>query len=163
MDEYWKWLASLLLGFALAQLPAAWDRRRKLRTHWRALRAELRECDRLAEILRTAKIGAPLYRLPDVAYKAAFPLLLGEGAVTEQEYSCIARCYAQIGDINRGLDGDARIEMGDMIAMSKLAIEYERLCLKAAELLDGKSGDGGLLASALQVVDVKASRGLWHY
>jgi hypothetical protein len=80
-----KELLFLVIGFILGQVPGWFDRKRKLKTHWHAIRAEMILVKEKAEILLNDGIQAPLYRLPVVAYETSFPILLAEGAVTEEE------------------------------------------------------------------------------
>jgi hypothetical protein len=44
-------IASLLLGFLLGLVPPWFSRKRRLKAHWWALRAELSECGEKAEML----------------------------------------------------------------------------------------------------------------
>lgn len=94
----------LVVGFALGHVPGWLDRKRKLKTHWHAIRAEMILAKEKAEILLNDGIQAPLYRLPVIAYETSFPILLAEGVVTEEETKMVGRCFAQVQDINRGLE-----------------------------------------------------------
>lgn len=156
-----KELLFLVAGFILAHVPGLFDRRRKLKTHWHAIRAEMMLCKEKAEILLKDGILAPLYRFPIVAYSTSFPFLLVEGAVTEDEVMKIGRCFDQVQDINRGLDHAA--EMYKLGNNEKLEKEYERNCLKAKTLLIGKDGQESLFESAKKIVDSKIVVPWWKY
>jgi len=151
----------LLAGFILAHIPGVFDRKRKLKTHWHAIRAEMILCKEKAETLLNARIPAPLYRLPVVAYSASFPILLAEGAVTEDEVMKIGRCFGQRQDINRGLDYAS--EMYKLGNNEKLEKEHERNCLKAKALLFGEDGEESLFEPAKKIVDSKILVSWWRY
>ena len=85
----------ILFGFALNALPKWFDRKRTLRTHWAAVRAEVELCRERATALLGDQVQSPLYRLPLHAYEASFTVLLGEGAVSESEVLNVERFYAQ--------------------------------------------------------------------
>jgi hypothetical protein len=156
-----KELLFLVAGFILAHVPALFDRRRKLKTHWHAIRAEMMLCKEKAEILLKDGIQAPLYRLPIVAYSTSFPVLLAEGAVNEDEVMKIGRCFGQVQDINRGLDHAAELyKLGNN---EKLEKEYERNCLKAKTLLFGKDGQESLFEPAKKIIDSKIVVPWWKY
>ncbi len=148
----------ILLGFALGLLPTWFDRKRKLRTHWAAIRAELELCRESASALLNDSVQSPLYRLPLVAYEASFPVLLAEGALSEEELLSVGRFYGQVLDINRGLDNAA--EMLQSHDTTGLRREYERNLLKARRLAD--SGES-LYAVAKRVVDSKIEKPWWRY
>ena len=143
----------LVAGFILAHIPSMFDRKRKLKTHWHAIRAELLLSKAKAESLIDAGIAAPLYRLPVVAYNTSFPILLAEGAVNEDDVMKIGRCFDQIQDINRGLDYAS--EMNKLENIEKVTKEHTRNCLKANALLFGENGQESLFESAKRIVDSK--------
>jgi hypothetical protein len=151
----------LLAGFLLAHIPGVFDRKRKLKTHWHALRAEMILSKEKVETLLSARIPAPLYRLPVVAYSTSFPILLAEGAVTEDEVMKIGRCFGQMQDINRGLDYAS--EMYKLGNNEKLEKEHERNCLKAKALLFGEDGEENLFEPAKKIVDSKILVPWWQY
>ena len=156
-----KELFLIVAGFILAQIPIQFDRKRKLKTHWHAIRAEMMLCHEKVEALLNDHIMAPLYRLPIVAYSTSFPILLAEGAVTEDEVKNIGRCFGQIEDINRGLDNAA--EMNKINNNEKLKEEYGRNCLKAKVLLFGKDDQENLFGPALEIIDSKIDLQWWRY
>lgn len=151
----------IIIGFILAHVPGIFDRRRKLKTHWYAIRAEMLLSREKAEALLIAGIAAPLYRLPVIAYTTSFPILLSEGAVSEEEALQIGRCFAQIQDINRGLDYAS--EMNTSGNEEKLKQEYNRNCLKAKALLLGDEGKVGLFEPAKKIVDSKIETSWFCY
>ncbi len=149
-----------VIGFILSWLPGWFDRRRKLKTHWHATRAELERCHEKATTLLNDGVRAPLDRLPLVAFNTSFPILLSEGELTEGESLIIGRCFDQIQDINRGLDYAS--EMHKLNEPAKLEQEYNRNLLKAKTLL-GKDGKASLYDPAKAIVDAKINRRRWRY
>ncbi len=96
-------LLGVLLGFLLSEVKHFWVRRRRIKAHWAALRAEL-ELSRLrAQSYLEDNIRAPLYRLPTEAFDTSVPFLLSEGAIREEELSTISKSFSNIKDFNRGL------------------------------------------------------------
>ena len=155
-----KVLVGVVVGFFLSWLVGWFDRRRKLKTHWHAIRAELERCHEKATTLLNDHFSAPMYRLPVIAFNTAFPILLSEGELTEDESLTIGRCFDQIQDINRGMDYAA--EMDKLGEAAKRDNEYNRNCLKAKRLL-GKDEKQSLYDPAKAIVDAKISRRRWWY
>lgn len=149
----------LVIGFGLGHVPGWLDRKRKLKTHWHAIRAEMILVKEKAEILLNDGIQAPLYRLPVVAYETSFPILLAEGAVTEEETKIVGRCFAQVQDINRGLENAAELYKA---GNNKLNTEYTRNYLKAKVLL-GEDGKESLFDPAIAIVTTKIELPWWKY
>lgn len=148
----------ILFGFALGSLPSWLDRRRKLRAHWAALRAELQLCHERATALLKDAVAAPLYRLPLSAYEVSFSVLLGEGALSENEALNVGRFCAQAQDINRGLDNaTAMVHSNDSEGLQR---EYQRNLLKAKTLIEEEES---LYALASRVVNEKLARPWWRY
>lgn len=146
-----KELLLVLLGFFLGLVPPWFQRKRRLKTHWCALRAEIDQCKEKAETLLKDGVMSPLYRLPVMTYQASFPVLLADGAVKENEVSVIGRFFSQVQDINRGLDNAA--EMFKAGNDAKLKQEFDRNCLKAKGLIESKDGQESLYSQAKRVVD----------
>jgi hypothetical protein len=96
-----------------------------------------------------------------VAFQTSFPILLAEGALTENESLTVSRFSSQAQDMNRGLDYAA--EMYKAGNMEKLEKEYDRNCLKARTLIHGKDGQESLYEAAKRIVDAKVSLGWWRY
>lgn len=151
----------IVSGFILAHIPGIFDRKRKLKTHWHAIRAEMLLSKEKAEVLLNAGIAAPLYRLPVIAYRTSFPILLAEGAVSEEEVMTIGRCFDQIQDINRGLDYAS--EMNKLGNDEKLQKEHQRNCLKANALLFNENGKESLFEPAKKIVDSKIKVSWFRY
>ena len=160
MDIGAKEIILVLLGFSLSWAPLWFDRRRKIRTHWAAIRAEIILCVEKALVLSGAGIMAPLYRLPIIAFETSFPVLLVEGEVSEAECLSIGRFFSQVHDINRGLDNATAMAHADQ--SEKLKKEYLRNLSKAVELAKGADGAGGLSKSAFNIVNAKLERGWWQ-
>lgn len=151
----------LLLGFVLGHIPGWLDRRRKLKTHWCAIRAEMEMCKERAEIFLRDKTQSPLYRFPIVAFETSYPILLAEGAVTETEVLILGRFSSHVQDINRGLDYAAEMYQAKDFKMLKR--EYGRNRLKLKTLVSGKKGRESLYKPAKELVDSKIRLGLWRY
>lgn len=116
-------LAFTIFGVLLGLIPPWYARKRRLKTHWCALRAEISQCKEKAETLLKDNIQSPLYRLPLTAYQASYPVLLVDGAVGEDEVLVLGRFYALIEDINRGLDNAAAMYMSGNLVENKLTGE----------------------------------------
>jgi hypothetical protein len=143
----------VLLGFILGWIPQWFDRSRRIKSHWGALRAEALLCKNSAHALLMDGVMAPLYRLPTVAFESAFPILLIEGELPEEEVLIINRFFAQVQDINRGLDNATA--MNQVGKESKLKEEYNRLLLKAKALVEGSNGTGGLSRDTFELINKK--------
>ena len=153
MDLGAKEVVLVLVGFVLAWVPQWFDRRRRIVAHLGALRAEALLCTEHANALLMDGVAAPLYRLPTIAFEKAFPVLLVEGELTEEEVLALSRFFAQAQDINRGLDNATRLAHAGDDAMLKQ--EYQRLLLKAGDLVKGPDGQGGLSLDAFALVNKK--------
>ncbi len=128
-----KELILVFLGFFLSLVPHWFLRKRRLKTHWCALRAEMDHCKEKANNLLTHGIRSPLYRLPIMSYQVSFPVLLADGAVQESDVAAITGFFSLAQEINRGLDNAA--EMAKANETEKLKNEFNRNCLKAKELI----------------------------
>jgi len=151
----------VLFGFMLGQFPAWLDRKRRLKTHWSVIRAEMELCREKASALLNDAIQSPLYRLPLSAYGESFPVLLSEGALSEAESLTIGRFFCQIQDINRGLDNAA--EMLHSNNINGLSREYSRNLLKAKSLVESSQGEESLYAETRKIVDAKIAKSWWCY
>ena len=104
--------------------------------------AEVDLCGGLAEAYCRDKVMAPLYRLPTIAYDNGFPALLGDVAVLGEEARSILRFYAQVVQINRGLEY-AHTATAPNSPREVLDREVSRLIKKASDLTDPKCADPG--------------------
>ncbi len=156
-----KELFLVVLGFLLGMIPAWFMRKRRLRTHWCALRAEMEQCNEKALQLLNDKIISPLYRLPLIAYHVSFPVLLADGAVEENEVLSIGRFYNLAEELNRGLDNAA--EMFQSGNDQKLQQEFNRNCLKAKALIEANDDQDSLYIEARRIMDSKISAKWWQY
>lgn len=151
----------ILLGFLLAALPIWADRKRRLKGHFYALRAELTLCKEKVNIFLKDEVASPLYRMPLKVYEVAVPILLTENALTEAETISLARFYSQAEDINRGLDNAAamlaqRDEKG-------LGREVGRLLAKAVTMVGPIEEKEPLFSAAMSVIDSKIVLPWWKY
>ena len=154
-------LLGVVLGFFLAFFPPWYDRKRQLKGHFCALRAELELCEEKAKIFLEDEIASPLYRMPLRVYEVAVPILLTENALTEAETMSIARFYSQAEDINRGLDNAAAmLAQRDEEGRNR---EVGRLILKAKTMVESVEGKEPLYKAAKEVVDTKISLHWWRY
>ncbi len=156
-----KELFLVLLGFLLGTIPAWFMRKRRLRTHWCALRADMEQCNEKAKKLLNDNIMSPLYRLPLIAYHTSFPVLLADGAVKENEVLSIGRFYNLAEELNRGLDNTA--EMSKLGNDQKLKQEFDRNCLKAKALIEANDGQDSLYTEARRIIDSKISAKWWQF
>lgn len=151
----------ILFGFILAFAPNWLDRKRKLRSHWHAISAELSLIEEKADAYLSHGIMAPLYRLPHKTYDTSFQMLLTEGAITGNEVISIERFYDLVKDINRGLD-----QIQEYLAQDNADgrdREYNRNILKFRELNIGKNEVEALKCSVNVIVKNKCNLKLIQY
>lgn len=151
----------IVLGVFLGLVPPWYLRRRRLKTHWAALRADLNLCQESVGNLMKDQVMAPLYRLPLKSYDTSFPVLLADGAIAEDEVLTLSRCFGLIEDINRGLDNAAAANMAGQD--SKLEAEYKRNLMKATQLIEGKSENEAILEQARKTINEKLSQEWWKF
>jgi hypothetical protein len=151
MDLGVKEIVLIVMGFALAWIPQWFDRHRRIVAHWGALRAEATLCTEYANTLLRDGVMAPLYRLPTIAFEKAFPILLVEGELTEEQVLTLNRFFSQAQDINRGLENATRLaHAGDD---ARLQQEYGRLLLKANVLAINPDGQGDLSVDVFALIN----------
>ena len=155
-----KELFLVIFGFLLGMIPPWFMRKRRLRTHWCALRADMKQCNEKAGKLLKDKVMSPLYRLPLIAYHVSFPVLLADGAVEENEVLSIGRFFDLSEELNRGLDNAA--EMLKTGNLEKLQQEFNRNCLKAKALIEPNEGRDSLYTKARRIIDTKISARWWQ-
>lgn len=156
-----KELFLIILGFLLGTIPPWFMRKRRLRTHWCALRADMGQCNEKAEKLLKDNKMSPLYRLPLIAYQVSFPVLLADGAVEENEVLLIGQFFNMAEELNRGLDNAA--EMLKVGNDQRLQQEFNRNCLKAKVLIEPNDGKDNLYAEAKRIIDSKISVKWWQF
>ena len=78
-EQFFVSVGLVVLGFGLGRLPPWLDRRRRVRSHWQALRGELLLSTERVNTFLDDNVKAPLYRLPTRAFDAALKALLSEG------------------------------------------------------------------------------------
>ncbi|MDY6933278.1 MAG: hypothetical protein SVZ03_03535 [Spirochaetota bacterium] len=154
-----KEIVLVLLGFIFAVIPQWFDRKRKLKGHFCAIRAESELCRERAEIFLRDRILLPLYRMPLTAYKVSVPILLTESALSEKEAITLARFYCQAEDINRGLDNAVAV-INDKDALQR---EYSRLILKCQTLVGPSETQTPLFDSTKKLLDGKIKTPWWKY
>lgn len=145
----------VVIGFGLAQIPPYIARRRRLEAHWCALRAEMMLVEELVGHLIEDRVFSPLYRLPVDAYRVSYPVLLTDGAVSEEEVKDLGRYFGWVQDINRGLEVAADVLPSDDDEQDLWAVhrpEYQRNVTKAKDLREKYAGP------ALAVVDRKIAK-----
>ena len=151
----------ILFGFLLGRAPTWLDRKRRLKTHWSAIRSEVEQCKSKAGTLLKDNIRAPLYRLPLLSYQVSFPILLAEGTLDESEASEIGEFFDQVQDINRGLENATALYQSDKL--DKLEKEHERNCLKAKRLVESTEENKSLYEKVKVIVDSKVTLPWWKY
>ena len=151
----------IIFGFLLGFVPSWLDRKRRLKTHLQAIRAEMHLARDRANMLLNDNIMAPLYRLPVSAYQTSFPVLLAEGVLSEDGALTLGDYFCQVQDINRGLDNaTATAHANDDAGVRR---EYNRLLLKAKRLMEESPQGHALYADGLAVVEQQLSRPWWRY
>jgi hypothetical protein len=151
----------ILFGFVLAFVPNWLDRKRKLRSHWHAIKAEVSLIEEKAKAYLTHKVQAPLYRFPHNTYDTSFQMLLTEGALEENEVMDIERFYGLVKEINRGLDQiQGYLSQSDNEGMSR---EYNRNILKVKDLYEGSKDGEALRHQVNKIVAQKCSQNLIQY
>ncbi|WP_188150429.1 hypothetical protein [Teredinibacter waterburyi] len=151
----------ILFGFILAFIPNWLDRKRKIRSHWRAIRSEISLIGKKGRAYLEHGVKAPLYRFPCKTYDTSYEMLLTEGAILEEEVLVIETFYDLAKDINRGLD---QIQGYRSDKDSKeFDAEFQRNLLKVKELIVGTSDAEALLNSAVSLVNKKCDLKLIQY
>lgn len=151
----------ILFGFLLAFVPNWLNRKRKLRSHWRAIKAELSLIEEKAEAYISHGIKAPLYRFPHKTYDTSYEMLLTEGAISGEEVVCIERFYDLVKDINRGLN-----QIQEYLAANNsdgIEREHNRNLLKVKELNVGSGDKEALIYGAQIIVNFKCNLKLVQY
>ena len=125
----------ILFGILIGLVPGWIGRRRKIKTHWAVLGAEVELCKSRAENYIRGSVIAPLYRLPVSTFHTSFPVLLSEGNLAPNEYNALMEFFSWAEDINRGLENADQMSKEDN--NPKLKSEYVRnmdKCKKLTEL-----------------------------
>ncbi len=125
-------LCGVTVGFALAQSKDWWSRRRRRKTHWAAIGAELEFCRRMAETYERDPVLAPLYRLPTMAYRNSLASLLADAALNGEELNAVMQFFIEAETLNRGLDLAQEARAGNN--EKALAEEVRRNTAKARRL-----------------------------
>lgn len=153
--------ALILLGILLGLIPSWYVRKRRIKTHWSALRAELTQCKTKAEVFLKDEKLSPLYRFPNIAYRTSYPVLLTDGVVSEDEVLIIGRFFQQVEDINRGLDNAADAYKGhESIRQQQEDIRNRH---KAKVLIRGESDTVSHYDQAERIVSAKINKRWWQY
>jgi hypothetical protein len=156
-----KEILLIIFGFILGIIPPWLTKKRRLKTHWCALKADIDQCKEAAETLLNEGIMSPLYRLPLIAYQVSFPVLLADGAVNEDEVLAVGRFFSLVEQINRGLDYAAEMyKVGDN---ARLRIEFNRNMAKAEALIKPREGSISLFDGVRQIVELKISINVWEF
>ena len=151
----------IVIGFVLGFVPSWLDRKRRLRAHLQAIRAEMQLARERANMLLNDNIMAPLYRLPVSGYQTSFPILLAEGVLSEEGALSLGDYFCQVQNINRGLDNaTAMAHANDDAGIRR---EYERLLIKARCLMEDGTKGQALYTAGLAVVEQQISRPWWRY
>lgn len=148
-------ILGVVVGFILSGGQRWLERKRKLRAHLAAIRAEMKLCKQDAETLLTDNVKSPLYRLSVTAMQTGLPILLSEGHLNEEEVFALTRYSSLVQDLNRGLDYAASCLATDN--QLGLDLQYNRNLLKAGHLI-GENGTENVMEAAKQIVDGKLLR-----
>ena len=151
-------LIFILIGFILGQIPGWFDRKRKLRTHFAALRAEIHVIKEKSERYLTDNVISPLFRLPTESFKTSYAILLAEGVLKEKEIHDLSLFYSQVQDINRGFDNTA----------AALASKYEELLIGESARCRFKVeklivGEDALYINVEKILNDKITKRFWWF
>jgi len=94
----------VVLGFLLSWVLQWFSGKKKCKTHWAALSAEVEKWKEMAEGYLKDDVVAPLGRLPVSCFQTSLPVLLAEAAVAKEELSVLMDLFCQVQSFNRGLD-----------------------------------------------------------
>jgi hypothetical protein len=151
--EYKEILAVVMgaiLGFALSEGKSTWLLRKRRKSHFGALRAQIELCREMAETYLRDNIIAPLYRLPLSAYENSMPALLADGALNETEVRALTEFFAQVQTLNRGLDlAQTMRERGEDQMLQE---EFARNQLKAERLVPSEIRPASYYDRAIAVI-----------
>jgi hypothetical protein len=146
-------LAAVLLAFFLGRAALIRERRLRRHAHKRALRAELDLCEEDAKTYISDPVAAPLYRLPTWAFESAFPSLLQDGVLSEEQVRVLERYFGLVQQINRGLDQiHSATERDDQKAIGR---EMNRLTAKCRKFLGLSQGESYLSRARWAVFQIK--------
>jgi hypothetical protein len=147
-------LAGAIVNLAVNFLRERRQRKKRHQSYWAAMGYEVGYCAGLAKTyIADDAPKAPLYRPSTITYGATFPALLADGVLSREESRCILRFYAQVAEINRGLDYVQAALTGPNASDTWLEREVGRVRLKASNLIDPECKDlGGPYYIAIQAV-----------
>ena len=150
----------ILIGVLIGLVPPWLARKQRLRTHWSAMRAEIKMCHEkaLEHRNRQPEVMAPLYRLPTVAYVTSFPVLLADAAISEVDIATISDFYDMVHQLNRGLDLAAN--ENNPVKLDQL---HARNKIKVGHILDAERDRSSLFERAVAVADRKINGRWWRY
>ncbi len=121
--EFIAAVAGAALAFFLVMIYDYFRTRRRRRSHFAALKAELDFCRELAHAYQRDNVAAPLYRLPTMAYAHSLPALLSEAALSKGEVMHILTFFNEVETLNRGLDqADSALLLPDEQARNDLLV-----------------------------------------
>lgn len=163
LETFVAFFAPFVIGIVVGHLPAWFDRKRRIKKHWEALRAEIKFCSSEASGYLRDQVKAPLTRLPTIALDKSLSVLLTEGVVKEAELEVLSRFANVAQQLNRGLD-EAAERAGapnDIIYQDRLNKSDGRNRLKATRLIEDSEDGPALAEQALAVVDAGLSRHVW--
>ena len=173
MVEFFAGIILVAVGFGLGLIPPALARRRRRSSHWNFLKVEIDACGQIAGDLVIEKevideyegspkdekprtiVLSPLFRLPATSYATAYPALLAEEDLSEDEINALVTFFGHVHEINRGLDYAA--EMHKLNEDKKLLRERKRISLKAEKIVrPGEDGQESLFNKCLRIATEQA-------
>jgi hypothetical protein len=133
MDEIAKLLLSSVLGFSAAYLPRFLATAHKLKGNRALIIVEIEQCNRMANVYKTARLPAPAYRLPTIGWSQCITQILSVTSIPHEKLAPLQDFYIQVASLNRGLDqADKQIENPE-----RLAAEHHRNITKAENIISG--------------------------
>jgi hypothetical protein len=124
--------------------------RKRTRSNQDALRAEIIVCGDFAHEFLTAKVIAPLYRLPTSCFQTSLRELLRSGDLTEKTASDLIRFYMEVETLNRGLDDMAELMKPPVTVGQDTRNDLHKRNLAKAEPI--RKASGHLYERALEAV-----------
>jgi hypothetical protein len=132
-------LLGVFVGAAATQGTAWWQRHRRRKGHWRAMKAEVEHNRLQAQVYVEAGVGAPAYRLIKICYDNGFPPLLADGVLSTDDTQAVLRFYDLVDQMNYCLDEAAEHTKTAKVSLPSRVTD--RALLKAQQVAD-RTGTG---------------------
>jgi len=158
MEIWLVGIINLLIGFALAFVPRWLDRRRRLLSYWKVLRAEIEYCRKGALAI---EVVSPLGRLPRAIYDEVLKHVVAEGDIEPDEADKLARYYDLVQQVNDSLDIVAAAIEREGKDSERAKEEVRRTTLKRSRF--AADHPERYYTAAIEVANRRCSRSLWRF